>query len=340
VSGGMGWSRSRRCGSVGVLLVVALCAVSGAAADAASPPEAPGLTADFASGIGESSASLHGGVLSVMPVTSCEFEWGSTPAYGASAPCSPSVLSLSQLDEVTAFASGLAPGTLYYWRLSAANERAVGYSEALTFQTTAAPPVRSEAEETSPSREVVPRGKTPTRGRTPPRSGEAGIYSAYCPSGNAARAGRSKRARISLASHAGWPKDQCLKMDKGGKGASHTINGEKHIHNWLLGGYGNDTIWGGNAGDVIWGDYQPSGQSANERDVIHGGAGSDWIYSSHGHSEIWTGAGNDHIALVYGSGTVHCNGGGLKTLVMRFLPQNRHWNLIGCNDKRIEPYKA
>jgi len=43
---------------------------------------------------------------------------------------------------------------------------------------------------------------------------------------------------------------------------------------------------------------------------------------------------------VYGHGTVHCNGPGLKTFVMRYLPQNRHWNLMGCNHKVIDPYRT
>jgi Ca2+-binding RTX toxin-like protein len=143
-----------------------------------------------------------------------------------------------------------------------------------------------------------------------------------------------------LADHTGWPSDECLKMDKGGPGPSYTFRGMAKVHNYLLGGYGNDTIFAGSKGDVIWGDYQPSGQSERESDHLHGGAGADWIYSSHGHNEIWTGAGNDHVALIYGSGIVFCNGAGLKTLVMRYLPQNRHWHLVGCAHSRIAPYKA
>jgi hypothetical protein len=108
----------------------------------------------------------------------------------------------------------------------------------------------------------------------------------------------------------------------------------------LLGGYGNDTIYAGDAGDVIWGDYHPSGQLESERDYLHGGAGSDWIYSSHGFNEIWTGAGDDHLALVYGHGTVYCNGPGVKTFVMRHLPQNRPWKLVGCSHKVLVRYRA
>ena len=143
-----------------------------------------------------------------------------------------------------------------------------------------------------------------------------------------------------MADHEGWPQDQCLKMDKGPSGLSHTLVGLEHVHNWLLGGYGNDTIYAGDAGDVIWGDYQPEGQQESEHDYIHGGAGEDWIYSSHGYNEIWTGAGNDHLALVYGHGVVFCDGGGLKTFVMRYLPQNRPWKLIGCSHKVIDRYRA
>ena len=87
-------------------------------------------------------------------------------------------------------------------------------------------------------------------------------------------------------------------------GLAHTIVGLEHVHNWLLGGYGNDTIFAGDDGDVIWGDYHPEGQPESQRDYLHGGPGEDWIYSSHGYNEIWTGAGNDHLALVYGHGIV------------------------------------
>jgi Ca2+-binding RTX toxin-like protein len=175
---------------------------------------------------------------------------------------------------------------------------------------------------------------------------DRGLYVAFCPRGLEAASIASNRsptaplAQVAMASHAGWPADECLKMDKGPAGRSHTLVGLKDIHNYLLAGYGNDTIYGGNDGDVIWGDYQPDGQSETQSDYIHAGAGSDWIYSSHGFNEIWTGAGDDHLALVYGHGIVYCNGGGLKTFVMRYLPQNRPWKLVGCSHKVIDRYRA
>jgi Ca2+-binding RTX toxin-like protein len=175
---------------------------------------------------------------------------------------------------------------------------------------------------------------------------DRGLYLAFCPEDEEAAniaSDRSKivqRASVAMANHTGWPSDECLKMDKGPAGLSHTLVGLEHVHNWLLGGYGNDTIFGGDDGDVIWGDYHPEGQSESQVDRLHGGAGDDWIYSSHGYNEIWTGGGDDHLALVYGHGVVFCDGGGLKTFVMRYLPQNRPWKLVGCDHKVIDPYRA
>jgi hypothetical protein len=140
------------------------------------------------------------------------------------------------------------------------------------------------------------------------------------------------------ASHAGWPPEEHHEGHPNNE--SGVMRGEPNVHNYLLGGNVNDTIWAGNKGDVIWGDSHPSGQPSTQRDFLHGGPGEDWIYSSHGYNVIWTGAGNDHVALVYGFGTVYCNGPGLKTLVMRFLPANRHFHLVGCNHTVIEPFKA
>jgi hypothetical protein len=181
------------------------------------------------------------------------------------------------------------------------------------------------------------------------RRDDRGVYVAFCPQGEEAASVASAHALpgpldppavVAEASHAGWPSDECLKMDKGPSGLSHTLVGLKHVHNWLLGGYGNDTIYAGEAGDVIWGDYHPEGQSESESDYLHGGAGADWIYSSHGYNEIWTGGGDDHLALVYGHGTVICNGPGVKTFVMRYLPQNRPWSLVGCSHKVLVRYRA
>jgi hypothetical protein len=143
---------------------------------------------------------------------------------------------------------------------------------------------------------------------------------------------------LALASHAGWP--HWTRLSQHVNNESGTLHGLEGQHNLLLGGDGNDTIFASNDGDILWGDSHATVQSTSQRDYLHGGAGPDWIYASHGFNEIWTGAGNDHVALVYGYGVVHCNGPGVKKLVMRFLPSNRPWTLLGCDHKVIEPYKA
>ncbi len=140
------------------------------------------------------------------------------------------------------------------------------------------------------------------------------------------------------ASHAGWPPIEHLEEHRFNE--SGTLRGLKHVHNELLGGNGNDTIWAGEKGDVIWGDFQPSGQPESQQDYLHGGAGNDFIYASHGHNVIWTGAGDDEVALVYGYGTVFCNGPGLKTLVVRYLPANRRYKLVGCDHVKLSLYRA
>lgn len=80
-------------------------------------------------------------------------------------------------------------------------------------------------------------------------------------------------------------------------------------HNKLLGGHGSDTIHAGPWGDVIWGDYKPSGQPTSQRDRLHGGAGRDFIYGSHGFNRIEAGGGADYVKLHFGHGIVDCGGG-------------------------------
>ena len=145
-------------------------------------------------------------------------------------------------------------------------------------------------------------------------------------------------AASGMANHEGWP--DIGHHEGHPKNESGTMRGLDGVHNMLLGGGGNDTIYAGNLGDVIWGDLHPGNQPESQRDYLFGGPGPDWIYASHGLNEIWTGAGDDHIALVYGYGTVHCNGPGVKTLVVRYLPQNRRFRLVGCRHVVLFRYRA
>ena len=132
-------------------------------------------------------------------------------------------------------------------------------------------------------------------------------------------------ARAASTSEAGWPAKQCLKMDKGPAGRRHTLVGLNGAHNWLLGGYGSDTIIGGDRGDVIWGDYHPHGAHAQTA-IIHAGNGRNVIYANDTRNFVWTGTNprtvvHAHVTGI--SGVIHCQSPGivvyLSTISQRHL---------------------
>ena len=133
-------------------------------------------------------------------------------------------------------------------------------------------------------------------------------------------------------SHAGWPTYQYLLMDKGPAGQSHVLLGKPNRHNWLLGGYGNDTIYGGGAGDVIWGDYHPSGWPAHQTAVIHAGNGKNFVYANDTVNYVWAGKDPATVGHAHeGSGVVHCENPHQVVFTSHHaLP---HYKLDGC--KRI-----
>ena len=91
-------------------------------------------------------------------------------------------------------------------------------------------------------------------------------------------------------------------------GARRRCVPDRVMHNELLGGHGNDTIFAGPHGDVLWGDYMPNGP-ARQRDRLTGGAGRDFIYGSKGRNVIKAGPGDDFVKSRYGRGRVDCGEG-------------------------------
>jgi hypothetical protein len=136
-------------------------------------------------------------------------------------------------------------------------------------------------------------------------------------------------AASAMTSHAGWPADQHLEMDKGPAGRENTLIGRQHVHNYLLGGYGNDTIDGGSAGDVIWGDYHPSGWPSFQTAVIHAGDGPNFIYANDTVNYVWTGTNPDTVVHAHeDSGVIHCENPNIVVFTShRALP---HYKLHGC----------
>jgi hypothetical protein len=131
-----------------------------------------------------------------------------------------------------------------------------------------------------------------------------------------------------MTSHAGWPANQHLVMDKGPAGQSNVLTGVNGRHNYLLGGYGNDTIYGGDSGDVIWGDYHPSGES-HQTAVIHAGNGKNYIYANDTINYVWTGTNPQTVVHAHeNSGVIHCENPHQTVYTSHHaLP---HYKLDGC----------
>jgi hypothetical protein len=140
-----------------------------------------------------------------------------------------------------------------------------------------------------------------------------------------------------MTSHAGWPPDEHLVMDRGPAGQQHVLKGVDGKHNYLLGGYGDDTIYGGDSGDVIWGDYHPSGWPAHQTAVIHAGNGKNIIYANDTVNYVWTGA--NPLTVVHAhenSGVIHCENSHQTVYTSHHaLPR---YKLDGC--KRISFYSV
>jgi hypothetical protein len=173
------------------------------------------------------------------------------------------------------------------------------------------------------------------RPRDPRRLRRAALVAAI--TAMAAMAATSAVPGLAMTSHAGWPPDQHLAMDKGPAGHNNVLDGKRGVHNYLLGGYGNDTIYGGNAGDVIWGDYHETGWPASQTAVIHAGNGRNYIYANDTYNYVWTGTNPQTVVHAHeNSGIIHCENPRIIVFTShRALP---HYKLRRC--RRISFYSV
>ena len=107
---------------------------------------------------------------------------------------------------------------------------------------------------------------------------------------------------------------------------------DQRVHNELLGGHGNDTIFAGPTGDVIWGDYLPGG-GAGQSDKLTGGPGKDFIYGSKGRNIIKAGPGDDFVKSRYGRGRIDCGKG--NDIVYTSRRYKKRYRFKSCERKSV-----
>jgi Ca2+-binding RTX toxin-like protein len=117
----------------------------------------------------------------------------------------------------------------------------------------------------------------------------------------------SAPAALADTSHKGWPKfDTKPWINKSDADATHH-GGAKNDE--VLGGHGDDMLYGEGGRDVLWGDYKPSGQGTAQHDTLDSGPGNDFIYASHGYNDIQGGTGADIVHSHFGRGKIDCGPG-------------------------------
>jgi Ca2+-binding RTX toxin-like protein len=124
---------------------------------------------------------------------------------------------------------------------------------------------------------VAPQAAVTAEGDDPCGARRAGEQ---CGPGNSRQTGGGG-AKVS---HAGWPAITGILWKVLDSDDHSKVAGPDNDE--LLGHHGSDRVSGGDGNDILWGDWDPSGNSARQRDVLRGGAGNDWLYSSHGSSAM------------------------------------------------------
>ena len=109
-------------------------------------PNPPTVVTDAASPPTQTTAGLNA---TVNPnggeVSECKFEYGTTTAYGSSAPCTPAPGSGTSAVAVSASVTGLSASTVYHFRIVAKNAGGTSPGSDQTFETLPGPAVETKA---------------------------------------------------------------------------------------------------------------------------------------------------------------------------------------------------
>ena len=132
-----------------------------------TPIPTPLLSAESASGVGASDATLAGTVATEGTRTRYWFEYGETEALGQSTPGGEAPAGPGEAPVGPEAISGLTPDTVYYYRLRAANRWHEAFGTTQTFTTASSPPTTSPG-----SPPTTPSGGSST---TSPGGSELGV---------------------------------------------------------------------------------------------------------------------------------------------------------------------
>jgi uncharacterized protein (TIGR02145 family) len=97
--------------------------------------QAPEATTQSPTNVTTVSATLNGTVNANHASTVVSFDYGTTSAYGSSAPATPSPVSGDNATSVSAAVSGLNTGTTYHFRLKAVSSLGTAYGDDIEFST-------------------------------------------------------------------------------------------------------------------------------------------------------------------------------------------------------------
>ncbi len=101
-----------------------------------TPPDPPSVVTGAASPVTQTSATLNATVNpNGATVSDCHFEYGESPSYGSSLPCSSLPGAGTDPVAVATAITGLAPGTTYHFRIAATNPGGTNYGSDRTFAT-------------------------------------------------------------------------------------------------------------------------------------------------------------------------------------------------------------